>query len=176
MRRIALAASALFLWATCEGCRTVGPTVVSAFGQEKKPANSGFSYTGGRAVQTFAQSPKTVQPALVAALDDLRIQSAREFHEEGAVIYEGITADNRNASVTVRPHPAGTRLSTRIGLFGDEPLSRALMDRVGIRLGSLPPSPILAEPPSAPASNPYFSRAGVTDSEMLKDISEAPYR
>jgi hypothetical protein len=68
------------------------------------------------------------------------------------------------------------RVSCRIGWFGDEPLSRTLLDRVGVRLGLLPPAAIPDQPPSAPAANPLFSRAAVPDSEILRDFVEAPYR
>jgi hypothetical protein len=30
--------------------------------------------------------------------------------------------------------------------------------------------------PSEPAPNPYFSRDAIPDSEMMKDMIEAPYR
>jgi hypothetical protein len=66
-------------------------------------------------------------------------------------------------------------VTIRIGWFGDEPLSRALMDRIGIRLGTLPPAAIPVEPPSSPAGNPFFSKNAVSDAEMLKDQADAPY-
>lgn len=186
MRRIALTVTALFAATASSGC--VNPRPFSSMVQAVEPPTGkagekqtgaegmGYSYFGGRAVQTFGQMPATVQPALVSALDDLRIQNVRQITDGGAVIFEGTTADNRKASVTLRPHASGTRLSARIGLFGDELLSRAVMDRVGVRLGTLPPTAIPAEPPSQPASNPYFSKSAIPDSEMLKDHAEAYYR
>ena len=101
---------------------------------------------------------------------------AVRINEGGAIVFQGTTADNRNASVTLRPHPVGSRLSARIGLFGDEPLSRALMDRVGVRLGERAPAAVPADIPSEPAGNPYFSRTAVPDAVLLKDQADAPYR
>lgn len=176
MRRIALTATALLAAVAGAGCQTVGPAAVSRMGRPEAPAGPGFSYSAGRAVQTYSQVPATVHPAVLAALDDLRVQAVREVNDGNAIIVEGTTADNRRASVTLRPHPGGTRLSARIGLFGDEPLTHALVDRVGVRLGTLPPAAIPADPPSEPAPNPYFSRAAVPDSEMLKEQVVAPYR
>ena len=49
---------------------------------------------------------------------------------------------------------------------------------VGIRLGDLPPSAIPANPPSEPGKNPYFDRAAISDTEMLKEqagLRPAPY-
>ena len=111
-----------------------------------------------------------------AALDDLRIHSIRRTSEEGTVLLEGTTADNRRASVTLHPQNAGTRVSTRLGLFGDEPLSRALMDRINVRLGVLPPSAVPVDPPSEPGKNPYFSRPANPDEETLKDKAAAQYQ
>jgi len=172
MRRIGLSALALTLTCLAAGCATVGPGVAGSL----SPRGTGFNYAAGRATQTFAYPVATVQPAVVAALDDLRIQAVREVNDGNAIVFEGTTADDRRAALTLRPHPAGTRLSARVGWFGDEPLSRALMDRVGVRLGTLPPTAIPTEPPSTPGTNPYFSRSAVPDSVMLKDQAEARLR
>jgi hypothetical protein len=180
MRRIALTAAALLASMACAGCHTMNPAALTAFDGPTGPGGPGtgpgFSYSAGRAVQTFPQAPLTVQPAVLAAMEDLRMHSVRQKTDAGAVVFEGTTADDRKAYVTVRPNAAGTRISVRIGLFGDEILARAVMDRVGIRLGSLPPSAVPAEPPSSPEKNPYFSRSAVPDSVMLKGQAEAPYR
>lgn len=179
MRRIALTVTALFAAASA-GCQTVNPSALSALGRSADGAAPGpsgaFSYFGGRAAQSYARPPAAVHPAVVAALDDLRVGSVRQLNEGAAIIYEGTTADDRKASVTLRPHPAGSRLTARIGLFGDEPLSRALMDRVSVRLGTLPPSAVPADPPSSPSSNPWFSRSAVPDSVMFKDQADASFR
>ena len=178
MRWIALCATVVFSALAGTGCQTVGSSAFKTLAKDQEPARPGleYSYSGGRAIQTFAMAPTTVQPAVLAALDDLRIDRVRQISDGGAIVFEGTTADDRKASITLRPHPAGTRLSARIGMFGDQALSRALMDRVGVRLGTLPPAAIPNTPPSEPGHNPYFSRTAVPDSEMLQEISEAPYR
>lgn len=176
MCRTALFATSL-LALSAAGCQTVNPSALASLGRsDAQTAGTAYTYYGGRAVQTLALPPATVQPAVVAALDDLRVQGVHQTRDGASVVFEGTTADNRKASVTLRPHPAGTRLSARFGLFGDEPLTRALMDRVGVRLGTLPPAAVPIEPPSEPAGNPYFSRSAVPDSVMFKDQAEAPFR
>ena len=173
MRRIALLAVAIWTTTAGPGCQTMmGPASLSALAQ---PTASSFSYSAGRAVQAFALAPQSVEPAALSAMDDLRIHSIRRTSEEGTVVLEGTTADNRRASITIHPQNAGTRVSTRFGLFGDEPLSRALMDRINVRLGALPPSAIPVDPPSEPGKNPYFSRTAISDEEMLKDKADAPF-
>ena len=181
MRRIALTAAALAVGA---GCSTVTPpAAISVMDGASAVPGSGtgtaspFSFSTGRAAQTFAAPATAVQPAVLSAMDDLRIQSVRQISDGGAIVLEGTTADNRRASATIRPHSRNsTLLTARIGLFGDEALSRALMDRVAIRLGALPPAAIPVEPPSTPGGNPYFSRAAVPDAQMLQGVAEAPYR
>ena len=146
MRRIAIWAAVLFAGAALSGCSTVSPVAAPAL------AVTGFSYSVGRGTQDFAAPTDKAQAAVLGAMDDLRIHSVHQTHEPGAVFFEGTTADDRRAIVTVRPYGGGTRLTTRIGLLGDEPLSRALMDRTGIRLGTLPPAPIPEKVPSKPGS------------------------
>ena len=58
------------------------------------------------------------------------------------------TADNRTVMVTLRPHQTQTRVAAGSALFGDEPLSRALLERTGVRLGTLPAAAI---PDKSPA-------------------------
>jgi hypothetical protein len=152
------------------GCRTVapvaGPAIVAA----------GFAYGGGKATQEFAFPSSVVQPAIVSALEDLKVQKIRQRHDGTSQIVEGTTADGRPANVTLRPGVGAARVTVRIGWFGDEPFSKAVMMRIGIRLGTLPPAAIPEEPPSSPASNPYFSREAVPDALMLRDQAEAPFR
>ena len=176
MRRIALLSMALCFGTGGSGCQTLGPASLSALAQPAVTV-TGYTYSGGRAVQSFALPPKNVEPAALAAMDDLRIHSVRRISEEGSIVLEGTTPDNRRASMTIHPQNAGTRVSTRLGFFGDEPLSRALMDRISVRLGTLPPAAVSVDPPaSEPGKNPYFSRAAVSDSEMFKDQADAQFR
>jgi hypothetical protein len=169
MRRIALAAAVLVL--VSPGCMMVAPIAGTVLGS----GSSSYSYRAGRATQVFSYPPSTLESAIVAAMDDLRIGSVRKSLDGGVLRIEGTTPDRRTATVLVRPQQRASRVIVQIGWFGDEPLSRALMDRLGIRLGTLPPSAIPVEPPSAPASNPYFSRDAVPDEIMLRD-HEAGYR
>ena len=172
MRRIALFTLTLSFLASIPACSTMSTGAMNSLAN----AGTSYSYGAGRATQNFAYPPTTVQPAVLAAMEDLRIQAVRQINDGSTIVFEGTTADNRNASVTLRPNSLGTRLTARVGLFGDQALSRAIMDRIGIRLGSLPPAAIPEEPPSTPASNPYFSRSAISDAEMLKDRLDNPDR
>jgi hypothetical protein len=152
------------------GCRSVAPVAGPALGA------AGYAYGAGKATQEFAFPPAVVQGAVTAALDDVQVQSVRQRHDGPARIFEGTTADGRPVTVTLRPGVDAARVTARIGWFGDPPYSKALLERVGVRLGTLPPAAIPAEPPSVPGGNPYFSRGAVSDAEMFRDQVEAPFR
>ncbi len=170
MRRTAFTAIAL-AGVISAGCKTVAP--VAGTMTESTP---GFSYSAGRATQDFNSPPQELRDSITAAMDDLRFHSIRQTVNAGSIIYNGTTADDRRVSVMVHPIQAQSRVSVRIGWFGDEPLSRAVMDRIGVRLGTLPPAAIPADPPSKPGNNPFFSRDAVPDTEMFREQAEAPYR
>ena len=112
---------------------------------------TGFSYSAGRATEDFAFPPRTVNAAISGAMDDLRIHSIKPTKDGTAWMYQAVTEDDRRVLVILRPNRGTSRLSVRIGWFGDEPLSKALMERVGVRLGSLPPS-------AAPVDRPERQR------------------
>jgi hypothetical protein len=133
-------------------------------------------YSVGRAMQDFKVPSATVMSAVLEAMADLGMTVTRRSQDGPASQVEGRTADGRSVAVTLRPNKPITRVSCRIGLFGDEPLSRTLLRRIGVRLGTLPPEAIPDNPPSEPARNPFFSRDAVPDSEMMRDFYEAPYR
>jgi hypothetical protein len=169
MRRIAFAAAVTTGVVFC-GCQTVTPISGPMPGAEK------FSYSAGKAVQEFAYPPSALQSAITQGMDDLRIQSVRQTNDSGSYLFSGTTADNRHVQVIVRPSLGASRISIRIGWWGDEPLSRALMDRIGIRLGTLPAAAIPVDPPSSPSPNPFFSKKKSFDPEILREQADAPYR
>jgi hypothetical protein len=169
MRRTSLVAAAWTV-VVLAGCRTVPPAASPTLGA------AGFAYGAGKATQEFAYPFPAVQSASAAALEDLQVVQIRQRRDGPARIIQGTTADGRPATVTLRPGQGAARVTARIGWFGDEPFSKALMERIGVRLGSLPPTAIPDEPPSSPAANPFFSRSAVPDAAMLRDQVEAPYR
>ncbi len=152
------------------GCMTVSPVLGPA------QVGPGFEYSVGQATQVFAAPLPTVETALRSAMEDLRIRQSPSRHTAGSVSVEGTTPDDRHVVVTLEPAPGATRVKTRIGWVGDEPLSRALMDRLGIRLGGLPPSAAKVEPTAAPATNPASSREAASNSPAIRDQIDAGFR
>ncbi len=151
------------------GCATVAPSPERLLTTES-------SYGGGRAIQDFSLPSSKVGTAVTEAMADLKMAAIQPGRNGAVYKIQAKTEDNRSVMITLRPHQTQTRVSCRIGAFGDEPLSKALLERTGVRLGTLPPAPIPDHVPSSPGSNPFFSHGAVPDDEMLKDVAEAPYR
>jgi hypothetical protein len=94
------------------GCYTVTP-----FGSINTIATGGQNYIGMRGSQVF--------PAFTRR------------RENEATILEGTDTKGHHAVVRLRPESDGTRVRVhaRFGLFGDEALSRAYLDRLAARVG-----------------------------------------
>ncbi|MGC8642273.1 MAG: DUF3568 family protein [Isosphaeraceae bacterium] len=151
------------------GCATVPPAA------DLLASSSSFSYAAGRGVQSFTASPAAVIAALDDSLADLKLIKLRHIRNGSVYRVEARTDDYRPIKATIRSHQGQTVVGIRAGWFGDEPMSRAILDRVAVRLGSKPPEAIPTEVPSAPAGNPFFSSHAVSDEEMFRDMAEAPY-
>jgi hypothetical protein len=151
------------------GCATVAPSVDPSAGPPR-------TYGGGRAIQDFPRSANVVSATVAEAMDDLKMTGIKRSRDGTVFKIDARTADNRPVMVTVRPHQEHARVGCRIGWFGDEPLSRAMMERVGIRLELLPPAPIPATPPSSPAPNPFLARDSAVKDDMIREMVDAPYR
>ena len=126
--------------------------------------------------KTFRATPNSTSAAAAEALDDLKMTSIKRSRDGTVYKIEGKTEDNRTVLVTVRPHQKEARVGCRVGWFGDELLSKAIMERIGIRLELLPPAPIPDKPPSSPAPNPFLLRDQSLKDGMVRDMLEAPYR
>ena len=160
----------LAIAASQTGCATVPPTA------ELAAAEAGFSFSGGRGVQSYAFPPSVVLATLNEAMGDLNLTDIEAKRDGTVSRVESKTSDHRPVVATLRSHQSRSVVSVRVGWFGDEPLTRELLKRTAVRLGSEAPEAISASPPSAPARNPYFSREAIPDSVMLRDFAEAPYR
>ena len=183
MRGIAQTVAFLVILGLGTGCSTVrnvvNPDDPPATSAPPEVSDSTITYSAGAASRVFAVPASTMHPPVLAAMEDLRFTNVRRFNDSGVVLFQGTTADNRRVSLTLRsPTPSSVRATVRIGLFGDEPMSKAVIERIGVRLGELPPAPIPTEIPSTPTPNPFFNfkRMLGPDSEMLRDMADSRYR
>jgi len=171
MRAIVVAFVALAA-GVAAGCSTVGLVRDSALGA------SGYSYQAGRASQGFASSVPEVESAVIEAMGDLGMRIIRKSREANSLSYEARALDGRRATIEIESQNSLPIVSARIGWFGDEPLSKALFDRIGIRLGTLPPSAIPMDPPSEPAgpvSHTFYS-PGASPLPGIRNQSDLGYR
>jgi hypothetical protein len=127
-------------------------------------------------MQEFPVFPGAAANAVVEAMDDLNMSSVKRTRDGAVYRVSAKSPDNRSVAVTIRPHQKAARVSCRVGWLGDEPLSRTMLDRVGVRLGTLPPAAIPNTLPSAPTASSIFARSVNPDTDFLRDLSEAPYR
>lgn len=177
------AAAALLAAALLAGCSSTGN-----FGRQAVTAGpAGPSYVSGKGVQVFNATP-TVMTDAKDAMTDVGIHSIHQVREpDNTDVFEGTTADNRKAQVAVQPRGSKMVVTTRIGWRGDEPLSRAVLDRINIRQGNATPSAAPAraaatgpasEPgplPAPEADAPAPAQPGVSDAVMLRGQLESGY-
>jgi hypothetical protein len=178
MRQIVLSVAAIAAGAA-GGCSTTGPARSMAdLVARDRLADQSFP-------QPFDPVVSVTEEAMAdLGVRDVGVRLESELAARGRPVagkpqdatLSGRGADGRPVTVTVRSRGNGSVVSVRVGRFGDEALCRALLDRIGVRLGTLPPAPIPAEAPSTPGSQPFFSRAAVPDAVMLRDQAEAGYR
>lgn len=151
------------------GCMTIGPSWGPQLGA------SGYVYNAGRATQGFAFPADQVQTAALEAMADLGINSVRQVQEPHQLTFNGRTVDGRHATIVIDSSVTPPVVSARFGWIGDEALSQAFMDRVGIRLGSLPPEAVPAEPPKAKSPSSMFT-PGRGNESAIRSPSDAGYR
>ncbi len=168
MRRNVRRLGALLALSAGLGCKTTGSWAPMPLNQ---------SYQAGTAARVYPISRPEVEAAARDALAELSIRADRPAQATPQQTqYLGRTSDGRRVRLRLQAQGPSTAAQVRVGTFGDESLSKALLDRIGMRLGTQPPEPLPVEIPSDGDSNPYFSREAVPDSVMLRDLADPGYR
>jgi hypothetical protein len=109
----------------------------------------------------YSASIPDTQAAVVAALGDLKFPVVSQATAGGETYVESLTADNTKVKIYLDPVPIRvpadgpvTRVSIRVGTFGDEDLTRRLLDQVGAHLFPAgqpgPLRPVAVPPPPTP--------------------------
>ena len=134
------------------GCRSIGrfPGI--------DPTEYAYSYFNGTAAQVFQYSVPQVETSSLEALSDFgftKIESVERNKDDGVVKIHAKTLDHRHAWVKVVPRNANmSNLVVRIGAEGDEQVSQAFIQRVGMNFGMLPRTTIPIEPALARRIDP----------------------
>ncbi|WP_435006405.1 hypothetical protein P12x_003974 [Tundrisphaera lichenicola] len=151
------------------GCSTTGP-----FGRERLALPVGPSYVGGRGTQVYPISDNLI-PNVKEAMGDVGMREILQSQDpSGLIILEARTADQRRARVTLQNSGLRSVVSAKVGWIGDEPITRALLDRIASRQGTFESSTPIEAAPDQP-SQPFISRQAVPDSTMLRDQTDAGY-
>ena len=168
MRTLLLGLAGLSL-CCATGCSTVAP-----FDASPALAAGAPTYQTGRAIQAFPASTELIGPSRVA-MEEVGVHTITERKEERATVLEGTTAAGRHAVVTIQPEGASTVVSARFGALGDEPLSRAFLDRLNSAKGKT----LAAESKTVPAiasRRPTPNRASRSSGSILENQLEGGYR
>lgn len=138
-----------------------GCLVVAAGAAAGGAAAVGYALWKGRMYRDYAAAMPETQAAVVAALGDLKFPLASQATADGETYVEALAGDNSKVKIYLDPVPSRvpadgpvTRVSIRVGTFGDEDLTRRLLDQIGLHLGTANPTaplrPVPAPPPPPP--------------------------
>ena len=116
------------------GCSMTTP--FGPVGQVATLAPPGPSFYAGSGSQLFPASKEFLTQTR-EAMDDIGLHSIVERQEGPKTILEGKTVNGRRAHVEFKPEAGNVRVASRFGPIGDEPLSRAFLDRMTSRLGTV---------------------------------------
>jgi hypothetical protein len=120
------------------GCLAVAAGAVAAGGV------AGYAYYQGGVSRDYAAGFEPVWAATQQALGDLGLPPTGVKPGDGRGTLESRTGAGDKIEIAVEalpPAPSGaprTRVSIRVGVFGDHPLSDRLLDQVQSRLGAAP--------------------------------------
>ncbi|MFO0953264.1 MAG: hypothetical protein U0835_19330 [Isosphaeraceae bacterium] len=168
MRRIAQAVwmtGALAAAVPMSGCRSLDGQAPGAFGVESTakdeapapppppgppgppeppkyhldPGVTGYSHILGWVTQRFVYPGPLVERALIEAMSDMGIHSVkRGTHHKTVATFKGLLYDGRIILVELEPQGENTVVKIRIDGYGDEPKTKILLERMSIRLATLP--------------------------------------
>ena len=133
-----------------------------------------FRFDDGWGQQVVPQGVAEVREAALGAATDLQMRGAHQEHSGTSWWLDARAHDGRHVRACVAPATTGTQISVRIGHLGDQALSRAFFERIGERLGTLPPSCAPDVPPTSNGPG-WFSRSAIPDSVMLPEFSGSQY-
>src|SRR5690554_2967731 len=90
-------------------------------------AGAGVAYVRGDTVGNIESAPQQVIDAARQTFASQNIHVSSEQADDDKIVLKGVTRDDRNITVTARQRAEGlTRLSVRVGVFGDREVSGRL--------------------------------------------------
>jgi hypothetical protein len=160
MRRIAIGVQAFVAAAALgAGCRSVEPPL------RPDPGATGYAFINPYAVQRYVYPAPIVERAAIEAMADMKIDAVKRTTKPDGVSLKGFMYDGRYTCVAIEDHGRNSIVSVAVDVYGDEPVSKILLERIGIRLATLPQ-----------AINPPFDPRAMTDSITHRGQDVEGYR
>jgi hypothetical protein len=134
MRRIASGVMAASLIAAfCAGCDTVRPLL------RPDPGVTGYAFCSGYAVQRYLYDLPQIERAAIETLSDLKVTNVQRKVEKNRVKLQGYLFSGRYLCMTIESEgPGVTIVSVNVDVYGDEPFSKIVLDRISIRMATMP--------------------------------------
>lgn len=120
----------------CIGLSATSGCFLVALGAGVGAGVAGVSFVKGEQVFTESVGTEAGAKAVAAALKDLGLQPTRTQSDALGGVVEARMSDDRPVKITLKRTPDDrTEFHIRVGLFGDEPLSLKIMEKIRSRLG-----------------------------------------
>jgi hypothetical protein len=142
----------------------------------KYPGVTGHSYMTCNASQRFLVPMERLRRCVIEAMTDMNITGVIEKETKDGIELCGKVYDSRGIIVHLRQHEDCVVMSIWIGLAGDEPLAKVLIDRTSVRIALQPRFPVLPGHELDPTMNPNFARDALPDSATHMGQDVAGYR
>lgn len=160
MRRIALRRLAFCALATFgAGCDSVMLPL------RPDPGATGYANIGPYSVQRFVYPVPIVERAVIEAMTDMKMHSVKRKAKSDGVCLQGFTYGGRYVLATIEAEGSNSIVTVNIDPYGDEPMSKILLERTGIRIATMPQS--IAPP---------FDPRAITDSITHRGADVEGYR
>jgi hypothetical protein len=122
--------------------------------------------------------PQELESAILETLNERGFDSIR-LATAGSTDSATISArspDHRSVTIDLGPGPLGSEAVVRVGRFGDDKLSREVLERTAARAGLMASPPPPAASPDRDVATAAFSREGVPDAVMLREQAGAGFQ
>jgi hypothetical protein len=141
------------------GCDTVRPML------RPDPGMTGYAYCSGFAAQRFLFPPVLVERAAVEALADLKVNNVHKSMKSDGACLLGYLYDGRYIRLSIEPSQNVTIVSVNVDIYGDEPFSQIVLNRISVRLATTPQ-----------VVNPPYDPRNLTDSIQHRGQDVEGYR
>lgn len=159
---------------TNTGC--LGGLIVAGVAATAAGGGAGYAYVRGEVPRDYPVDPIRAEAAVRAAMTELQFQEVRRERDGNKLSIETHTTNNNTITLMVSPKdkdiksdPTVTRVSVRVGVFGDEALSIRILNTIdkylvpGTPAATIQPAafhPVSAPPPNETPVPPIAGSSG----------------